>query len=196
MGRRNAWARVGRVSVPLAVITVTAGLTLAAPPVLASTTPSTLRQAFDNVGITAAAAAAAGNYDGIGGSFSASGLAADALTPGGSLLHDGLQIIWPDVAPGQADNVVADGQTVAVTGTGTTLGIVGASAYGSTSGTFTVDYTDGTTSSATVTFADSIDTSPASGTDLLATTAGWNPGGTIPVSLSYAAIPLTRTRSR
>jgi len=160
MGRRNAWAHLGRVSVPLAVITVTAGLTLAAPPVLASTTPPTLQQAFDNVGITAAAAAAAGNYDGIGDSFSASGLAADALSPGGSLLHDGLQIIWPDVAPGQADNVVADGQTVAVTGTGTTLGIVGASAYGSTSGTFTVDYTDGTTSSATVTFADSIDASP------------------------------------
>ena len=180
---------------PLAVITVTAGLTLAAPPVLASTTPPTLQQAFDNVGITAAAAAAAGNYDGIGDSFSASGLAADALSPGGSLLHDGLRITWPDVAPGQADNVVADGQTVAVTGTGTgagtTLGVVGASAYGSTSGTLTVNYTDGTSSPATVTFADWIDTSPASGTDLLATTAGWNTGGTIPVSLSYAAIPLT-----
>ena len=52
-------------------------------------------------------------------------------------------------------------------------------------------YADGSTSTATVTFADWINTSPASGTDTLATTAGWNPGGTIPVSLSYAAIPLT-----
>jgi hypothetical protein len=41
----------------------------------------------------------------------------------GALLHDGLQITWPGVAPGQADNVVADGQTVAVSGTGTMLGI-------------------------------------------------------------------------
>jgi glucoamylase len=177
--------------VPLVVIAVTAGLTVAPPPVLATAAPPTLQQAFDNVGITTATAATAGDYDGIGDSFSASGLAADALSPGRSLLHDGLKITWPDVAPGQPDNVVADGQTVAVTGAGTTLGVVGASAYGSTSGTFTVNYTDGTTSSATVTFADWIDTSPASGTDLLATTAGWNTGGTIPVGLSYASIPLT-----
>jgi glucoamylase len=69
--------------------------------------------------------------------------------------------------------------------------VVGASAYGSTSGTFTIGYADGSTSTATVTFADWVDTSAASGTDLLATTAGWNPGGTTPVSLFYAAIPLT-----
>jgi glucoamylase len=150
----------------------------------------TLRQAFDNVGITTTADAAAGNYDGIGDSFSAPALAADALAPGRWLLHDGLGITWPDVAPGSADNVVADGQTVAVSGKGTTLGVVGAAAYGSTTGTFTVTYADGTTAAATVTFADWVDTSPAAGTDLLATTGGWNPGGSTPVSLSYAAIPL------
>ena len=42
-----------------------------------------------------------------------------------------------------------------------------------------------------MTFADWVATSAASGTDLLATTGGWNPAGTIPVSLSYAAVPLT-----
>ncbi len=151
----------------------------------------TLQQAFDNVGITTSSDATTGNYDGIGDSFSASGLAEDALAPGQSLLHDGLTITWPDVAPGDPDNVVADGQTIALTGTGTVLGVVGASAYGSTSGTFTVNYADGTASTATVTFADWIDTSAAAGTDLLATTAGWNPGGTTPVSLSYAAVPIT-----
>jgi len=150
-----------------------------------------LQQAFDNVGITTSADATSGNYDGIGDSFSSSGLAADALTPGQPLLHDGLTITWPDVAPGAPDNVVADGQTVAATGTGTVLGVVGASAYGSTTGTFTVGYANGTSTTQTVTFADWIDTSAASGTDLLATTAGWNPGGTTPVSLFYAAIPLT-----
>ena len=93
--------------------------------------------------------------------------------------------------PGQPDNVLADGQQIAVSGTGSVLGVVGASAYGSTSGTFTIGYADGSTSTATVTFADWVDTSAASGTDLLATTAGWNPGGTTPVSLFYAAIPLT-----
>jgi glucoamylase len=191
---------------PLAVMTLPVGMlaALAASPASAATgsravasdasasgASSTLQQAFDNVGITTASDATAGNYDGIGDSFSASGLAADALSPGQALLHDGLTITWPDVAPGQPDNVVADGQTVRVSGTGTTLGVVGASAYGSTSGTFTVTYANGTTSTSTVTLADWVDTSPAAGTDLLATTAGWNPGGTVPVSLSYAAIPLT-----
>jgi glucoamylase len=150
-----------------------------------------LQQAFDNVGITSSSDATAGNYDGIGDSFAASGLAEDALVPGQSLLHDGLTMTWPDVAPGQEDNVVADGQAVAVTGTGTVLGVVGASAYGSTTGTFTIGYANGTSTTQTVTFADWIDTSAAAGTDLLATTAGWNPGGTTPVSLFYAAIPLT-----
>ncbi len=150
-----------------------------------------LQAAFDNVGITTAATAGAGNFDGIGDSFAAAGLASDALVPGQSLLHDGLRIGWPDVPPGQPDNVVADGQQIAVSGTGSVLGVVGASAYGSTSGTFTIGYADGSTSTATVTFADWVDTSAASGTDLLATTAGWNPGGTTPVSLFYAAIPLT-----
>ena len=151
----------------------------------------TLAQAFNNVGITSPSHTAAGNYDGIGDSFSASGLAEDALVPGQSLLHDGMTITWPDVAPGDPDNVVADGQTIALAGTGSVLGVIGASAYGSTTGTFTVGYSDGTSSTATVTLADWVDTSAASGTDLLATTAGWNPGGSTPVSLFYAAIPLT-----
>ena len=194
MGYGRLFVRFRRQAATLAVITLPIGmligLTGLAPAQAAPGTP-TLEQAFDNVGITTPADATAGNYDGIGDSFSASGLAADALSPGDRLLHDGLEITWPDVAPGQPDNVVANGQTIAASGTGTTLGVVGASAYGSTSGTFTVTYADGSTSTAAVTFADWIDTSPASGSDTLATTAGWNPGGTIPVSLSYAAIPLT-----
>jgi glucoamylase len=157
----------------------------------AATPLASLQQAFDNIGITASSDATAGNFDGTGDSFSASGLAADALVPGRSLLHDGLAITWPDVAPGAPDNVVADGQSVAVRGTGSVLGVVGASAYGSTTGTFTIGYANGTTTTAAVTFADWIDTSAAAGTDILATTGGANPSGTTPVSLFYAAIPLT-----
>ena len=192
MGRRSISNRVRHAATGLAVLALPLGLlTGFGSQEAAAAAPPTLQQAFNNVGITTAADATAGNYDGIGDSLSAAGLAADALTPGKPLLHDGLRVTWPDAAPGQPDNVVADGQTVALAGTGTTLGVVGSSAYGSTTGTFTVTYANGTTSTATVTFADWIDTSPASGTDLLATTGGWNPAGTIPVSLSYAAIPLT-----
>ena len=157
----------------------------------AAAAASSLQAAFDNVGISTPATASAGNFDGIGDSFAAAGLASDALVPGQSLPHDGLRIGWPDVPPGHPDNVLADGQQIAISGTGSVLGVVGASGYGSTTGTFTIGYADGSTSTATVTFADWVDTSAASGTDLLATTAGWNPGGTTPVSLFYAAIPLT-----
>jgi glucoamylase len=171
----------------LILVTTPLGSSLAS-----ASTPPTLEQAFNNVGITSSADATTGNFDGIGDSFSASGLAEDALTPGHGLLHDGLHLSWPDVAAGQSDNVVAEGQAIALTGQGSTLGIVGASAYGSATGTFTVTYADGTTTTASVTLSDWVDETPAAGTDFLGTTGGWNPGGTVPVSLSYAAIPLNR----
>jgi glucoamylase len=182
----------------LAVIALPLGGLAAAPAALADNTVladntalPTLQQAFNNVAITDSATASAGDFDGTGDSFSAASLAADALSPGQALLHDGLTIEWPGVAPGAPDNVVADGQTVAVAGTGTTLGVVGASAYGDTSGTFTVHYADGSASEQAVSFGDWIDASPAAATDTLATTGGWNSGGTIPVRLFYTAIPLT-----
>jgi glucoamylase len=175
-----------------AVATVAASLGAATTGAAAS--PPTLEEAFDNVGITTAANATAGNLDGIGDSLDAGGLAEDGLSPGATLLHDGISIAWPDVAPGADDNVVADGQTVAVSGTGSVLGVVGASAYGTASGTLTVTYTDGSTSSAPLTLADWIDSSAATGSDLLATTRGWNPGGSIPVSLSYTAVPIDPSR--
>jgi glucoamylase len=218
MATRTTFRRIMRpvtalavLALPVGSLTALAGSPAPARAATALATTGTLAQAFDNVGITTTADASAGNYDGIGDSFSAAGLAEDALSPGKTLLHDGLAIRWPGVAPGQPDNVIADGQTIAIDGNGSTLGVVGSSAYGSTSGTFTVNYADGTSSTANVTFADWVDTAAASGTDLLATTAGWNAGGTttggtttggtttggttasgtIPVSLSYAAIPLT-----
>ena len=104
-----------------------------------------------------------GNFDGIADSFAAAGLASDALVPGQSLLHDGLRIDWPDVPPGQPDNVLADGQQIAVSGTGSVLGVVGASAYGSSTGTFTIGYADGGSSTASVTLADWVDSRAADG---------------------------------
>ena len=178
----------------LSIVSLTAlsvGPSVALTPHAVSAAPlPTLEQAFDNIGITAASGATAGNFDGIGDSFPASGLSADALVPGGDLLHDGLRLTWPDVAAGSPDNVVADGQTVALKSQGSTLGIVGASAYGSATGTFAVNYTDGTSTTASATLSDWVDELPAAGTDLVATTGGWEPGGSIPVSLSYAAIAI------
>ena len=188
-GLRKGFAIAG-----LTALCLGPGITLA-PAVASANTFSSLADAFDNVGITAPSAPSLGNFDGTGDSFSATGLASDALVPGAGLLHDGLDLDWPDVAPGAPDNVVADGQTVDISGQGSVLGIVGASAYGSASGPFTVTYTDGTSTTAPVTLADWVDELPASGSDFLATTGGWDPGGSIPVSLSYAAIPIDPTKA-
>jgi glucan 1,4-alpha-glucosidase len=191
MRLRRSGPRRRRTLAALAVIGLALGGLAAAPPALAGTgSLPTLRDAFNNVGITSSTTAGTGDFDGIGDSFSAASLAADALSPGQSLLHDGLAIRWPGIAPGSPDNVVADGQAVAVTGSGTTLGVVGASAFGDTSGTITVSYSDGSSSSKTVSFGNWIDSTAVAGTDTLATTGGWNSGGTIPVRLFYAAVPL------
>lgn len=160
------------------------------PQAAAGATVVTLQQSFDNVGITSSSSPTTGNFDGIGDSFSASALASDALVPGAGLLHDGFQLTWPQVAPGSPDNVVADGQTIALNGKGSTLGIVGASAYGTASGTFTVNYANGTSTTANVALSDWVDELPASGDDFLATTGGWDPSGTVPVSLSFASIAI------
>src|SRR5580692_11142021 len=124
--RRGLAARVRPLAVALTVLALPFAVVTALPRVataaaLTSAGPghgpsSGLEQAFDNVGITTTAGAAAGNYDGIGDSFSASGLAADALNPGRHLVHDGLTIAWPDVPPGQPDNVLANGQAITVAG--------------------------------------------------------------------------------
>src|SRR5487761_1177343 len=200
-GRDMGWevravAGVRRRRFPAAVAAALLGLggLVAATPGAAAAGTS-LEQAFDNVGITSPAQPGPGNFDGIGDSFSSTGLAADALVPGGGLLHDGLAITWPSAAPGSPDNVVAEGQTISLSGSGSALGIVGASAYGSASGTSTVTYTDGATSAASVSLADWINSSPAAGTDVLATTRGWNPGGSIPVRLSYAAVPIEPSKT-
>lgn len=75
-----------RTAVMLAALALAVGmLTVWAVPARADS-PLTLQQSFNNVGITTASDATTGNFDGVGDSFSAEGLAADALSPGGSPL--------------------------------------------------------------------------------------------------------------
>ncbi|MER6799707.1 beta-glucosidase, partial [Amycolatopsis mediterranei] len=97
---------------------------------------------------------------------------------------------------GSPDNVVAGGvaggQTIAISGTGHTLGLIGAGDYGSPSGTATVTYTDGTTESHSVSFADWW-SNAATGGDILTTLPYLNnSSGQLnqQVSLYYAPIPL------
>ena len=88
---------------------------------------------------------------------------------------------------------MASGQTIPVSGSGTTLSIVGTSTYGSSSGSGTIIYTDGSTQSYSLGFADWWSTSAAQGTDFIANPTYINGGSgkiTQAVNLSYAAIPL------
>jgi hypothetical protein len=113
-----------------------------------------LSSTFDNTGITddsnPSPSAGFEGFDGDGTSYSAQGLAADSLTPGASVTADGLSFTWPNVPAAQPDNTMAEGQTIAVSGSGTKLGFVAAANNSAESGTGTIYYTDGSTQSFTL----------------------------------------------
>ncbi|MBM9506681.1 glycoside hydrolase family 3 C-terminal domain-containing protein [Actinacidiphila acididurans] len=150
--------------------------------------------AFGNTGISDDANTTAGNFDGGGASYSAQALAAAGLTPGGAFHHDGVTFTWPNVAAGTPDNIVAGGQTVPLSGSGSTLSFIGSAAYGTASGSGTVVYTDGTTQPYSLAFGDWWSKTPLGGTDIAAALPYINNGGgkaTQPVNLYYASVPIT-----
>ncbi len=149
--------------------------------------------AYGNVGISSDTATSAGNFDGGGASFSAQALAAAGFSPGVAVQHDGTTITWPNVAAGVNDNIIASGQTIPLSGSGTTLGVYGASAYGTSSGSGQVVYTDGSTQSFSLSFADWWSNSPALGSDNAATLPYLNNGGgksTQTVHMYFASVAL------
>jgi hypothetical protein len=157
--------------------------------------------AIDNTGISDDTNTAAGNLDGGGASYSAQALAAaspTALTPGASITHDGVTFTWPGAAAGTPDNVVAGGQTIAISGSGTKLGLVGTGDYGAASGTGTITYTDGTTQSFDLTFPDWWSNAAPAGGDILASTPYLNnASGKLnqQVSVYYVGIPLQQGKT-
>lgn len=130
-----------------------------------------LRDAFDNVGITDDRAPGAGDLDGAGRSFRAADLAAAGWRRGATITIGGTDFTWPDVRPGRPDNVVANGQTIRVRGRGRALSLLvtgtgGAGTQreagpdaadagrGAVTGRGTIIYADGTRRSYTVTAPD------------------------------------------
>jgi hypothetical protein len=125
---------------------------------------SSMSDYYNDVGIVNdSSPLSGGGFDGSGSSYSAQALAAAGLTPGATITHSGLTFTWPTAPAGQPDNVITAGQTILATGSGTTLGFLGATANGSASGTGTITYTDGTTQSATLGFTDWTSGSPSFG---------------------------------
>ncbi len=129
-------------------VTFTASDGTALPPnaiqVLAAA-PGGLREAFSNVGICPDDNQSVASFDPLW-NYSSNALAAAGVTPGATITVEGLAHRWPSVEVGEPDNVVAKGQTVAVTAPGATrLSLLGSATGGAASGTLTVTYTDGTT---------------------------------------------------
>jgi lysophospholipase L1-like esterase len=132
------------------VLTVALLVTALAPPSVAAahggagTGPyPSLAAAYDNAGISAAAAPATADLDGLGNSFVAEDLAAAGWTPGAAVTVGGTRLTMPDTAPGAPDNVVADGQRIALHGTGSALTFLVTGTAADASGTGTISYTDG-----------------------------------------------------
>lgn len=117
---------------------------------------ASLADYYDDAGISSDDDQGCGNLDGDGYSYSQQTLTAAGLSPGASVTADGLTYTWPDAASCAPDNVLAGAQTVLVHGTGgqSALGLLGSSTSGGSQSIVLIHYSDGSTSSATVSFGD------------------------------------------
>lgn len=153
---------------------------------------SGLSTGFHNVGITDDGNTGPGNVDGWGYSYSAQALAAQGLTPGALIKTHDVTFTWPTASPGSPDNALAAGQSVGLIGSSPTLGFLATSTY-PTSGTGTVNYTDGTKQSYTLTLPNWAET-PPSDVDVVATLPYRNAPGNgrdnRKVYIYYAGVPL------
>jgi len=114
------------------------------------------RQARNAVSISDDDASTAGCFDSSCGSFSSDALAAAGLVAGGSITVGGQTFTgWVGGGAGQLDSIVAQGQTISYSAVGRSyLGFLGASSAGDVSGTLTLNYSDGSSSTVTLGFPD------------------------------------------
>jgi beta-glucosidase len=201
----TSWSVTVSANAPGGVVTLTATTSYAGsdrlPPGTGSATVNvafaTLAAAYNTVGVSDDADPAAGNLDGSGYSFSAQALASVGVTPGGTVTSGSTTFTWPDVPAGQPDTVTTAGQIIAMGGSGTSLSLLAAGTNGTQTGPLTVTYTDGSTSTSTVTVADWYSNQAVPGCTLVVTAPYWNrpADSTFPrdhkVSLYAASIPLT-----
>ncbi|WP_063778055.1 glycoside hydrolase family 3 C-terminal domain-containing protein [Lentzea aerocolonigenes] len=129
--------------------------------------------AYDNTGISNDNQPVSGAFDGSGLNYSAQALAAAGLGTG-PVNIGGIPFTWPQ--PNVANNVVAGGQVLPVSGSGRLLGFLGSNAFGSTSAPGTIVYTDGSTQGYALSFADWWSSSALPGTSIAAASQYLNVG--------------------
>lgn len=136
-----------------------------------------LAASYNNVGVTADNNTAPGNWDGGGASFSETALTNAGAGPGAAITSSGVKFTFPNVTAGTNDNTVAEGQTISLSATRSTLGFLLSASYGPASGTGTITYTDGSTQSYPLTAPDWFSTTPPSGGALAVSSAYQNRQG-------------------
>lgn len=125
-----------------------------------------LAAAFNDIGT--GTTASPGNLDGAGRYLTRDSLATAGLTPGATVKHGAFTFTWPAVDPGSNDNVATSGETILFGGSGSSLGFLGLATNGNQSGSVTIHYTDGTTSTGTLSFSDWWHTTPSAGDEAVA----------------------------
>ena len=131
--------------------------------------PTTFERALNNIGTSDDDGGwRAADLDGVGNSYSRQALAATGLAPGAAVSHDGVPFTWPAAGQGEPDNVLAAGQTIALGGAGSRLGLLGSTSRGPITGGGTLHHEDGTTSEYTVTLDDYFNP-PQSGNEVVST---------------------------
>jgi hypothetical protein len=142
-------SQIGNSTVPIEVLG-RSGLDwvpLAAADLLVSVPYAQVSDAYSNVSVTSdddvAPPTLGDGFDGAGSSYSAQALAGQGVTPGSPLAVGDVTLHWPDVPVAQPNNVLANGQSFVLDGSGSSLGILAASTYGATTGDWVVHYADG-----------------------------------------------------
>lgn len=193
-------AGAGSKDIPVSVSATGGGATYAVTPtgLLVNVAYASLPAAFNNIGISDDADPTVASFDGSNDSYSEEQLTAAGFGPGATFTHDGLSYTWPTAAAGSADNVIGSGQAIAISGSGSTLGLIGASNNGDATGPITVVYTDGTTTTAQATLPDWYNNTAPTGGDILTTLTDWNHSSSEPdhsVSLYATSIAIDPTKT-
>ncbi|GER87853.1 hypothetical protein KDW_20150 [Dictyobacter vulcani] len=119
-------------------------------------TPVTGGSGFNNAGIADDTNPGGSNFDGLHNSYSKQELQYNGINAGDNAFYNNMVFTWPDITSGSPDNYVANGQTVNVTSVSNAniLGFLGSAAGGTSYGTATINYTDGSHQNFTLGFSD------------------------------------------
>jgi hypothetical protein len=188
-GQTHVWA-----GSTATVEVVTSGGSASSTGVLDITPTGSMSDYYGNTGISSDTSQSCADLDGDGYSFSADALAKAGVTAGGQVTSGGVAFTWP--ATCQPDNVLAAGQTIKLAAHpgAAMIGFLGTSTDGATSGPATITYTDGSTSTATLSFSDWAGTA-AQGENTPASIPNRNSGSgtsqTLTISVYEMSLPLT-----